>query len=43
LGEEQLTGLLETMEILADSEATKAIRAAEAGEGNYCDVEDLED
>ncbi len=45
LGEEQLTGLLETMEILADPKAMKAIRDAEAGVGRdkVVRVEDLPD
>lgn len=43
LGEEQLTGLLETMEILADPKAMKAIRDAEAGGGKYFSVDELPD
>lgn len=43
LGEEQLTGLLETMEILADPKAMKAIRDAEAGVGTYISVDELPD
>jgi PHD/YefM family antitoxin component YafN of YafNO toxin-antitoxin module len=43
LGEEQLTGLLETMEILADPKAMKAIRDAEAGKGTYFSVDELPD
>lgn len=43
LGEEQLTGLLETMEILAGPKALKAIRDAEAGKGTYISGDDLPD
>ena len=42
-GEEQLTGLLETMEILADPKALKAIRDAEAGKGTDISVDDPPD
>lgn len=43
LGEEQLTGLLETMEILADPKAMAAIRQAERGEGTYYDIDSIDD
>ena len=35
LGAEQLTGLLETMEILADPKAMQAIRDSREGKGTY--------
>ena len=45
LGAEQLSGLLETMEILADPKAMQAIRDYEAGkfDGRWTNVEDLPD
>jgi prevent-host-death family protein len=43
LGAEQLSGLLETMEILADPKAMQAIRDAREGKGTYYDLADLPD
>jgi len=43
LGAEQLTGLLETMEILADPKATQAIREAREGKGTYLSLDGLPD
>lgn len=43
LGEEQLTALLETMEILADPKAMEAIRAAERGEGELLPLDAIND
>ena len=40
---ERLSAIAETMEILADPEAMKAIRAAESGKGKWHSVEDLAD
>jgi len=41
LSPRRLNELLETMEILADPKAMKAIRDAEAGHGKFYDVKDL--
>lgn len=41
IGPQRLNELLETMEILVDARAMKAIRDAEAGRGKIYDVEDL--
>lgn len=43
LSPQRLSELLETMEILADPEAMKSIRAAEAGRGRVYDVKELPD
>ncbi len=45
LGAEQLSGLLETMEILADPKAMQAIRDCEAGkfEGRWSTLDDIPD
>jgi PHD/YefM family antitoxin component YafN of YafNO toxin-antitoxin module len=43
LGAEQLSGLLETMEILADPKAMQAIRAAQEGKGTYYSLDELPD
>jgi PHD/YefM family antitoxin component YafN of YafNO toxin-antitoxin module len=43
LGAEQLSGLLETMEILADPKAMQAIREAREGKGTYYDLDDIPD
>jgi antitoxin YefM len=45
LGAEEMSALLETMEILSDPQAMQAIRDAEAGkfEGKWIDLEDLPD
>jgi hypothetical protein len=40
---QRLSELLETMEILADPEAMRAIRAAEGGRGEIYDLEELPD
>ena len=41
LSPDRLNELLETMEILADAKAMKAIRDAEAGRGKVYDAKDL--
>jgi len=43
LGAKQLTGLLETMEILADPKAMQAIREAREGKGTYLSLAELPD
>ena len=43
LSPQRLSELLETMEILADPEAMKSIRDAEAGRGRVYDVKELPD
>ncbi len=43
IGAERLAAIAETMEILADPAAMQAIRDAEAGRGECCDVADLPD
>lgn len=43
IGAERLMAIAETMEILANPEAMKAIRDAEAGVGETYDVSDLPD
>lgn len=40
---ERLSAIAETMEILADPAAMKAIRDAEAGKGKWYSIEDLAD
>ena len=43
IGAERLAAIAETMEILADPEAMKAIRDAEAGRGKLRDASELPD
>ena len=43
LGAEQLSGLLETMEILADPKAMQAIRDARDGKGTYYSLDEIPD
>jgi prevent-host-death family protein len=43
LSPERFKEILETMEVLADPKAVKAIRDAEAGRTKFIDVEDLPD
>lgn len=43
IGPQRLSELLETMEILSDAEAMKAIQDAEAGRGKVYDVKELLD
>jgi antitoxin YefM len=43
IGKERMSALIETMEILANSAAMKAIRDNEAGKLKFVEIEDIPD
>ncbi len=43
VGAEQLSAIVETMEILADPEAMQAVRKARAGRGTYYGLDEIPD